>query len=222
MSHDVGTMDDEALLGFARLPIDLRRFAVYLANAVQDAELKWELPADEVRNLVFLALEQILLQQKRAPIARKELSRVLGPALEDIEPVPFGTVEQARRLASLRATLLKTGAVSIATMAIGRDLTSSAARQWVSRSRKAHRIFTVAHDGETLIPAFLLDKALDPKPGAQAPIRLLQEVGEDGWSLWAWFALPSPWLGGRIAAELLDEEPQTVAEAARQRAASAA
>jgi len=47
-------------------------------------------------------------------------------------------------------------------------------------------------------------------------------VREDGWALWAWFATPSAWLGGRIPSELLGTDPQLVAESARQRAAAAA
>jgi hypothetical protein len=45
---------------------------------------------------------------------------------------------------------------------------------------------------------------------------------EDGWALWAWFATPSSWLGGRVPADVLETEPEVVAEAARQRAAAAA
>ncbi len=80
----------------------------------------------------------------------------------------------------------------------------------------------MTHEGETLVPAFLLDDQFEPRSAAQEPIRLLREAGEDGWALWAWFATPSAWVGGRVPAELLTTAPELVAESARQRAAAAA
>ena len=145
----------------------------------------------------------------------------LGPLLGELDPVPYATVEQARRLAALRASLLRKGAWSTAAIADARGITTNNARQWVSRHRKAHRIFTVTHDGETLVPAFLLDDELEPRPTAHQPIRLLHDAGEDGWALWAWFATASAWVGGRIPAELLASDPDLVAQSARQRAAAA-
>ncbi len=110
----------------------------------------------------------------------------------------------------------------MAAIADARGITTSNARQWVSRHRKAHRIFTVTHEGESLVPAFLLDDELEPRPATRDPIRLLHEAGEDGWALWAWFAAPSAWVGGRTPSELLASQPDLVAEVARQRAAAAA
>ena len=72
------------------------------------------------------------------------------------------------------------------------------------------------------MPAFLLDDEFEPRSEVQEPIRALREAGEDGWALWAWFATPSPWVGGRVPAELLVTAPELVAESARQRAAAAA
>jgi hypothetical protein len=101
-------------------------------------------------------------------------------------------------------------------------MTPNNARQWISRHRRSHRLFTVTHEGETLVPGFLLDEKLEPKPEARKAITALREAGEDGWALWAWFATPSAWLGGRVPAELLATDPELVAESARLRAAAAA
>ena len=68
---------------------------------------------------------------------------------------------------------------------------------------------------------FESERVLNPRPEAASPIDALREAGEDGWSLWAWFASPSPWLGGRTPAEAMTDEPEAVADAARRRAASA-
>ncbi len=198
-----------------------QRFALLLVEAVQDVAVEKVVPEADLRSIVYRMFQAAVLQRRRAPGARLELAKVLGPSLSEFDPVPYATVEQARRLAALRTSLLRDGAWSTAAIAEARGTTSNNARQWVSRHRRAHSIFTVAHEGETLVPAFLLDGELEPRPAAQEPIRLLREAGEDGWALWAWFATPSAWVGGRVPAELLHSEPDLVAEAARLRAAAA-
>ena len=101
-------------------------------------------------------------------------------------------------------------------------MTANNARQWISRNRRAGRLFTVTHNGETLVPAFVLNDNLEPRPEPREAIKALRDAGEDGWALWAWFTRPSSWLGGRVPAELLASAPELVAESARQRAAAAA
>ena len=212
----------KVLAALAAVPLEQQRFALMMIDTFRTAADKSDLSETEVRNLIYKVVQAGLLQERRAPAARSDLAKALGPSLADVDPVPYATVEQARRLAALRATLLRGGALSTAAVANARGITANNARQWVSRNRKAHRIFTVTHEGETLVPAFLLDDEFEPRAEAQEPIRLLREAGEDGWALWAWFAMPSPWFGGRVPADLLATAPDLVAESARQRAASAA
>jgi hypothetical protein len=197
------------------------RFATLLTGAVRSVAADLGLTESNVRNLVYRLVQAGLIQEQRAPEARKALARTLGPSVADLDPVPWATVEQARRLAALRATLLRTGAFTTAAIAEPRGMTPSNARTWVSRHRKANRLFTVTQDGEALVPAFLLDDKLEPRPEAREAIEPLRTVGEDGWELWAWFATPSAWLGGRVPADLLASNPDLVAEGARQRAAAA-
>jgi hypothetical protein len=213
---------DSVLTALTSLPPDRQRFALLLVQAVEEVAAESEVSEADVRSMVYRVLQAAMLQERRAPAARRDLARVLGPSLGELDPVPYATVEQARRLAALRASLLRDGAWSTAAIADARGITTNNARQWVSRHRKSHRIFTVTHEGETLVPVFLLDEELEPRPAAQEPIRLLRDAGEDGWALWAWFATPSAWVGGRIPGELLASEPDLVAESARQRAAAAA
>ncbi len=212
----------KVLAALAAVPLDEQRFALLIIDTFRAAAGESEMSETEVRNLIYRVLQSGLLQERRASPARSELAKALGPSLADVDPVPYATVEQARRLAELRASLLRGGALSTSAIANARGITANNARQWVSRNRKAHRIFTVTHDGETLVPAFLLDDVFEPRSDAQEPIRLLREAGEDGWALWAWFATPSAWVGGRVPAELLAAAPELVAESARQRAAAAA
>lgn len=211
-----------ALAALADLSFGQQRFALLLVEALSAVVAESEMTASSVRNLVFQVVQSGILQERRAPGLRRDLAKALGPSLIDLDPAPYATVEQARRLAVLRGELLRTGALSTAAVADAKAINPNNARQWVSRHRKSHRIFTVMHDGESLVPTFLLDAEMEPRPEAHEPIRLLREAGEDGWALWAWFATPSAWLGGRIPAELLVVEPLLVAEGARQRASSAA
>jgi hypothetical protein len=209
------------LAALTDLSFGQQRFALLLVEALGAVAAESEMTESNVRNLVFQVVQSGQLQIGKAPGLRLALAKALGPSLFDLDPAPYATVEQARRLAVLRGELLRTGALSTAAITDAKAITPNNARQWVSRHRKSHRIFTVMHDGESLVPAFLLDAELEPRSEAHEPIRLLREAGEDGWSLWAWFATPSAWLGGRIPAELLAVEPLVVAESARQRASSA-
>ncbi len=207
--------------GGTDLSVEEQRFAVMLSDAIGRVATDVDLSEEDVRTMVARLVEAGLLQEQKAPEARRRLAQALGPSLADLDPVPRATVEQARRLAGLKASLLRQGAFTTASLAEARGITTNNARQWISRLRRADRLFTVAHEGESLVPAFLLDGALEPRPEATAAIESLRGAGEDGWALWAWFASPSPWLGGQVPAEAMTETPDAVAEAARSRAASA-
>jgi hypothetical protein len=207
---------------FARLSLADQRFAALLMEAIREVVAGLQADASQVRRQVYRLVQGAALQERRAPQARSELARTLGPLLAEIDPVPHATVEQARRLAALRTSLLEAGAYSTAALAEAKGMTPNNARQWISRKRRAGLLFTVTHEGETLVPAFLLDEHLEPRREAQPAIEALRGAGEDGWALWAWFGLPSSWLGGVVPSELLLSRPEVVAEAARQRAAAIA
>lgn len=157
----------------------------------------------------------------RAEAVRRSLSDALVPGLGELDPVPHGTIEQAKRRAQLRTNLLASGAYTLAALADGRGQTMAAVRQWVHRARQRGQIFTVKHDGETLVPTFLLDHDLDLRPEYTGAITALTAVGSKEWALWAWFAYPSGWLDGRIPAEHALVDPDDVTRAARDDASNA-
>lgn len=202
-------------------PADSERYAILVADAVHSIADEMGVTESEVRNVLYRIVHAGRAQERRAPGARAELGRTLGPSSADLDPVPEATVQQARRLASLRGALLGQGAFSTSAIAQGRGMSPSAVRTWLSRQRKADRLFTVTHEGETLVPAFLLDELMEPRDLLRPAISALRGAGEDGWALWAWFATPSPWLGGEAPALVAEHEPERVAEAAHRRAASA-
>jgi hypothetical protein len=210
------------LAALRQLPFEQQRLALILAEALPAVAGDSEVTLSEARNVLSRLVQGGLVQERKAPAARAELAQALGSSLAELDPVPKATVEQARRLAALRTNLLRGGAFSMSALAHARGITPTNARQWVSRHRRAGRVFTAIHEGEALLPAFLLDERLDPRPGATEPIKALRATGEDGWALWAWFAMPSAWVGGRIPADLIDSDPELLAKTARQRAASAA
>jgi hypothetical protein len=198
------------------------RYATLVAGAVHSIADEMGVTESEVRNVLYRIVRAGRTQERRAPQARAQLGRALGPSIADLDPVAQATVQQARRLAGLRTALLGDGAFSTTAIAEARGMSPSATRTWLSRQRKAHRLFTVNHDGETLVPAFLLDEMMEPREGLRHAIGALRGAGEDGWALWAWFATPSPWLGGQVPSVLAARDPERVADAARRRAASAA
>ncbi len=150
------------------------------------------------------------------------LSDQFTPSLTELDPVPHAAVEQAQRVAELRALLLASGAFTYAALAAGRGSSIPATRQWVRRAGLKNELFAVKHGNDVLIPAFLLDEALAPRAAAKPAIAALRSVGEDGWALWAWFATPSAWLGGATPSDALSTNPALVTEAAERRASNAA
>lgn len=201
---------------------DDEHFVVLLTSAVHDAAEGLGLSESMVKSVIYRMVQAGQIQERRAPFARAELAETLGPSLADYDPVPQATIAQAIRLAKLRTSLLREGAFPTSSIAEGRGMTPSAARTWISRHKKAFRIFTVSQEGETLVPAFLLDASLEPRENYRPAIEALRSVGEDGWALWAWFVSPSSWLGGKVPSELVQSDPGRVAQAAIQRASSAA
>ena len=153
---------------------------------------------------------------------RSRLTDAMAPSLAQCDPVPHATVEQARRYAILKQHLLESGAFTYGALTEGWGVTLQTARKRVERACARYELFTVTHDGETLLPAFLLDSVMELRPELQPAIEALVEAGEGGWALWTWFVTPSPWLDGRIPESAARESPDLVEMAARERASAMA
>lgn len=153
---------------------------------------------------------------------RSTLVADMVPDFGQLDPVPHATVEQARRLAALKARLLESGAFTIRALADGWDVGVPTARKRVARARDRGEVFTVVHDGEVLLPAFLLDGQMQIRGELAEAIRVLADAGEDGWAAWAWLTSPSGWLDGSVPADLAASDPTAVAVAAQRRTSNAA
>lgn len=163
-----------------------------------------------------------LQHQERVAANFDILVAAMMPSLSETDIVPTAMVAQAQKRAELRSELLATGALTYKALAEGRRMTAANLRQWVRRARERYELFTVEYDNETLVPAFLLDADLLPRPAFQPVIAVLAGAGEDGWGLWTWLVHPTSWLDGKVPAEELQNNAEAVLRAAQDRATNAA
>src|SRR6187551_3061981 len=78
--------------------VEEQRFAAMLSDAIGRVATDVDLSEGDVRSMVARLVAAGLLQEQKAPEARRRLAQALGPSLADVDPVPRATVEQARRL----------------------------------------------------------------------------------------------------------------------------
>jgi hypothetical protein len=190
------------------------------ANEIREARVSYGEDVWTPAELEALALARLLL---RATEQRKVRAEALIEAMLPPETVPSPVaVLQARRNAEAREALLREFGL----------LTSLQVAEWAgsqakNRAALAHRwkeegkIFAVQHGGTTGFPAFQFDPSGRPRAVIADIITTLGSRSSE-WELALWFLAETGWLGGRRPVDLLDSEPQTVFEAARQEAAELA
>ncbi|WP_162234075.1 hypothetical protein [Mycolicibacterium goodii] len=136
---------------------------------------------------------------------------------------PPATLAQTQRLATHRDALLATPVLTYETLKELRgDVRESSTRTWVSRRREAGDLFTVSHNGRTLIPAFQLDEAGEPRAELGPVIHTLLSGGIQGWALWTWLTSATSLLSGEAPERLVRTAPQRVLRAAQRFAAAPA
>jgi hypothetical protein len=143
----------------------------------------------------------------------------MSPPLDDLDPVPHGLVEQARRYAEHAAALMRSGAFDHQTLAELWGVSVPATRKRVQRLEGRHELFTVTYLHRVFVPAVVLDPHGAPRPGLRELIAVLAKAGDGGFALWAWLVSPSPYLSGEIPAEVAMTAPDRAERAARARAA---
>jgi|SRR6185295_7916041 len=77
------------------------------------------------------------------------------------------------------------------------------------------RVFSVKHEGNHVFPAFQFDREGQPLP---VIAQVLETLGQQskGWELALWFLAGNGWLDDRCPVDLLESEPEEVAQAAKQ------
>lgn len=187
-----------------------------LASVVDD-------PDEDITAAIHRLLALAAAQGERGDDLRDDLVERLQTNPDLLDPIPRATVDQAQRIASRRNALLASGAWTVAALAQARGTQASSVRTWIARHRAASRIFTVIVNGDTYLPALLLDEAADLRAGTAGAIGPLKTAGLDAWALWVWFTTPSPWLDGQRPAELLaDGDADRLAAAAHAQASNVA
>lgn len=218
--HTVTTVAGEELL------ILNARDVVAVANLAGNAAARKQPKPDPRRATQIDRLERMLtmmseIQAEDAAAFRKKFVRAMMVA--EIDPVPEETRAQVRRLTRQRERLLATGAYTTDDLGKLRgDTKPTATHTWLSRRRKANALFTVTHDGNTLIPAFQLDADGRPLEAMAEVLQALAPAQLGDWATWTWFTSGSSWLGGAVPAEVLTENPSRVARAAMRFASNAA
>jgi hypothetical protein len=174
----------------------------------------------EVEDALELIERVRVLQADHVAATRADLTRAL--MARNVSLTPPATLAQAQRLAGHRDALLATPVYTHDTLsALRGDAKTSSTRTWLTRRRDHHELFTVSHNGRTLIPAFQLDEQGRPRPELQPILEALADAGLIGWSLWTWLTTPTALLSGASPEQLAHQAPARVLRAARRLAATA-
>ena len=161
------------------------------------------------------------VQADHAAATRDELVHTLMAS--NVPLTPSATVAQTQRLATHRDALLATPLYTHGSLSELRgDAKESATRTWLSRRKAESKVFTVTHNGRTLIPAFQLDDQGEPRPELQPILATLQGAGVQGWALWTWLTTPTSRLSGAVPEQLVRTAPKRVLRAAERFAAAPA
>lgn len=162
-----------------------------------------------------------VLQADHVAATRADLLRTL--MARNVTLTPPATLAQAQRLAAHRDALLASPVFTHETLRELRgDTKTSSTRTWLTRRRDNHEVFTVTHNGRTLIPAFQLDEAGRPRAELQPILGALADAGIGGWPLWTWLTTPTARLSGEIPELLARQSPTRVLRAAQRFASAAA
>jgi len=153
------------------------------------------------------------VQADHAAATRDELVHTLMAS--NVPLTPSATVAQTQRLATHRDALLATPIYTHSSLSELRgDAKESATRTWLSRRKAESKVFTVTHNGRTLIPAFQLDGQGEPRPELQPVLAALRGAGVQGWALWTWLTTPTSRLSGAVPEQLVRTAPKRVLRAA--------
>ena len=153
---------------------------------------------------------------KAARVAEVRDSLVQTLMAKNVSLIPPASLAQAQRLAAYRDALLATPVYTHESMQQVRgDARESSTRTWLSRRKDARELFTVKHDGRTIIPAFQLDANGEPRAELQPVLQPLIDAGMQSWALWTWLTSPTPLLSGEVPEQLVRSNPQRVLRAAQ-------
>lgn len=123
-----------------------------------------------------------------------------------IDPwLDFVSVEHARLVRAARAELLThAGAITVEMLTQARGTTDGATRQWIRRHRASGKLFTVEHQGRTLLPTVQFTEVFDLDPTVAEVTAKLVAFGMGGWAIWFWYYAKNTWIDRRPVDALAD------------------
>lgn len=173
----------------------------------------------EILEALRLHAEVQAVRADRVAEVRDSLVQTL--MARNVPLIPPASLAQAQRLAARRDALLATPVYTHESLREVRgDARESSTRTWLARRKDARELFTLKHEGRTIIPAFQLDADGEPRAELQLILRTLIDAGVQGWSLWTWLTSSTSLLSGEIPEQLARPAPQRVLRAAQRFAAA--
>lgn len=129
--------------------------------------------------------------------------------------VPIALVQVARQ-ERLRSELLASPWFTYETLAEVRGTSVDAARFVIHKTASLHGLLVVSHEGRTLVPAFQVTAAGEPRPELAPVLAPLLAAGMDPWKAWIWLTQPAALLGGLVPEQAAadPEHAELVAHAA--------
>lgn len=153
-----------------------------------------------------------LVGETSQEMRRHLMARLLQSGSDIVEPA---SLAQARRQASLKASLLESSVYTYETLSEVRgDPSVNATQTAVSRARQRGRVFTVTYEGRTLLPAFQFEADGSPRADLAPLLEPLLAAQLGAWQLWTWLTRPAALLGGLVP-EQAAADPETADRAAR-------
>jgi hypothetical protein len=144
---------------------------------------------------------------------RLESTRLIESMLPAAVP-SAPAVLQARRNALAREALFREfGAFTSAEIAGHAGSKAANKAALANRWKQEGRIFSVTHHGVTYYPGYQFDDQGRPRPVISKVVGALGSQSTE-WELALWFLGNTGWLDGRRPVDLLDSEPEEVAQAA--------
>ena len=157
-------------------------------------------------------------QSKKSADYRHSLVAVMSEAR--VDQVPAASLDQARRLVQLRASLLATPHFTNETLAELRgDEKVSTTRTWLSRQRTSRKLFTVRERGRTIVPGFQFRDSGSLRKELAPLLEVLGNANVSEWEMWIWLTSGTPLLSGTTPSDVATVEPTRALLAAKRFAA---
>lgn len=123
----------------------------------------------------------------------------------------------AVRVRQARQQLISQGSYSVKQIAEALDQQVNTVHKRLQRASDRAELFVVVAEAQRLVPAVLLDEALDTRLEWHPVIKALRASNMSEWAMWGWIAEPNAGLSGDIAAEVITADPERVYAAAQRR-----